>query len=294
MNTQRRKAKIGHRKTTQKNKNTTRPFRKAGKKRRRGRSTKFQSKTPASIVIKGGVVTMRLPRRLRSYNQRGGHWSEFSDRQAWANLLATTTVTSDGSITLPVKTRMRLDLIRLAPSKRYLLDKDNLSVSGKRLTDALVKAGYLIDDDRTHLDGAYVVQGLSRDKKYWTLVQLKEAAAYVDNVQTVDPMLWNLRDIQNVQELGPREVVVDPLTEASKQAREALSILRSAAVNSADEHTDDPGASRRRAVLRGGTRGHAGLSRESQRSQVLVLSSESHQVRHGVDRLTARRPSRAA
>jgi hypothetical protein len=257
-----RSGKIGHGLNTRPVRKTTQ--RRKAPRKRRGRSKRYQASSPASIAIKDGAIVMRLPRRLRSYNQRGGHWSEYSDRQAWAKLLREAVFTTDGSVSVPAVTRMRLDLIRLAPSKRYLLDKDNLSISGKRLTDALVEAGYLIDDDRKNLDGAYVAQGLSRDKCYWTIVQLKETQPYVDDVKTIDPMRWPMVDLQNVQELaGP-------------------------VVESADEPTtSDPGASRRRALLRRGPRGHVGLFASAKRSEIRDLAPQLRRRRPGLDSRSA-------
>lgn len=118
---------------------------------------------------------MVLPRRVRSYNKRGGHWAEYRERQAWAQMLSAALVVDDGSLPRPVIKRMTLRIIRLAPTKRYTLDGDNYSAGAKRLIDSLVKAGFLVDDDRRWVDGPVLEQQLAADKCYWTIVVLTEA-----------------------------------------------------------------------------------------------------------------------
>ena len=158
---------------------TTRPFRKVPKKRKRvGR---YQASGQGRIIIKEGRILLTLPRRLRSYNRRGGFWSEYRDRQMWAKLIDEAVVDTDHTIALPVTERMRLELIRMAPNKRYMLDKDNLEISGKRLVDSLVSKGYLVDDNRYWLDGPWLSQAISSDKCYWTLAKLTIAAPYEES-----------------------------------------------------------------------------------------------------------------
>lgn len=119
---------------------------------------------------------MILPRRIRSYNKRGGHWADYSERQAWKKLIGTAEVTTDGSVKLPAVGRMKLEITRFAPQKRYILDVDNLAAGAKRLIDTLVEYGYLIDDDRAAIEGPFLSQKISSDKCYWAVVKITEAA----------------------------------------------------------------------------------------------------------------------
>jgi hypothetical protein len=135
-------------------------------------------------VIAGKLVFL-LPRRLRSPNLRSSWRAAHGDREAWLKLIdqAEAGVRSDmtwkevqeiyGSH-LPVITRMRMDILRLAPNQRYMMDHDNLHASVKRLQDALKNKGYLVDDNPRWLD-SHIVQGISDDKKYWTIVTLSRA-----------------------------------------------------------------------------------------------------------------------
>lgn len=131
---------------------------------------------------------MILPRRVRSYNKRGGHWADYGERQAWKKMLGAADITSDGTIKTPVTGRMRLELTRFAPTKRYLLDGDNFAAGAKRLIDTLVEFGYLLDDDRESIDGPYLYQKLADDKCYWTVVKITEAAEQrAPQLETVSP-----------------------------------------------------------------------------------------------------------
>lgn len=119
-----------------------------------------------------------LPRRLRSPNSAGGWRKQHSDRMGWEELIRATRVTSDGTLATPVINRMRLTIQRLAPSKRYLLDHDNLGFSAKRFCDALVATGYLVDDNSMWLDGPHLIQGISSDGCYWAIAILVPAEAF--------------------------------------------------------------------------------------------------------------------
>lgn len=130
---------------------------------------------------------MVLPRRLCSPNTQKNHWAQKRERDAWERLIAESDVRSDGSVCLPVTQRMRLEIVRLIPNRRFLMDKDNRDWSGKRLQDSLVALRYLVDDNAKHLDGPYVSQGLSTDKHYWTVVMLRPADAYVEDIPILSP-----------------------------------------------------------------------------------------------------------
>lgn len=169
--------------------------RKAPARKRRRRSTRYVPKSArATIQIKAGRIVMVLPRRLKSLNKRGGWRGEYSERMAWQKLLAEADVTDDGSLKRPVIGRMRLDVIRMAPSKRYLLDVTNLGASVKRLEDSLVEAGYLLNDDLKSVDGPFMSQAIATDKFYWTIVTLTEAPDYVDRIARVDPRSFTARN----------------------------------------------------------------------------------------------------
>lgn len=155
-------------------------------KKKRRASTLYQAKDAPTIRVVNGKVVMLLPRRLRGLNSRGGHWAEAGERKAWELMLTTAEFATDGSVVLPVTCRRRLEIIRLAPHRRYLLDKTNLDACGKRLEDALVALGYLVDDDRFGVDGPHITQGVSRDRCYWAVVTLLPAVPYVDETVTLD------------------------------------------------------------------------------------------------------------
>jgi hypothetical protein len=136
------------------------------------------------MLVSKGRIVMMLPRRLRSPNQRGNWRSDHGERQAWALLIAKAESTVDfnetkvlyGGSIKPVNTRMKLEIMRLAPNQRYMMDEDNLAASTKRLQDSLKEAGYIVDDNRRWLEGPVVTQGVSDDKCYWVIVTLSEAA----------------------------------------------------------------------------------------------------------------------
>lgn len=156
------------------------------KTKRRGRSTRHVAKSDAVITIARGKVVMLLPKRLPSLNARGGHWEQAKERRDWEALIAGASVITDGSVTLPVDARRRLSIVRLCPTKRYLLDTTNLASCGKRLEDSLVALGYLMGDDRFGVDGPFITQGVSADCYYWAIVTISWAAGYVDNTPVVN------------------------------------------------------------------------------------------------------------
>jgi hypothetical protein len=124
-------------------------------------------------VIKDGTITWTLPRKLRSLNVLCTKLARWGDTQAWARCFEQAElVSSDGSLGPCTGERLRLDIIRLAPSKAFFLDKVNLFGGCKGLEDALVRGEYLVDDSEEWEDGPYASQALSEDKKYWTVVKL--------------------------------------------------------------------------------------------------------------------------
>lgn len=230
----------------------------AAKKKRKGRgeATKHQAKGVGQISIRNGRIVMLLPRRLRSYNRRGGHWSEYRDRKAWQQVLTESIRSADdGTFTLPTKKRMRLELLRLAPSKRYLLDKENLEVSGKRLVDTLVEYGYLVDDERRWCDGPWVTQGVSDDNCYWTIVTLSQAPAY--------------------DETG--DMVICPQDEVKKKLQG--SVLQTGRLECPHEHSLFRWDRRRRSVVRSRARGQLTAAQTEGRTAVHARPDRRHSGR---------------
>lgn len=155
---------------------------KIGKKRRRA-SARHRSTVAGTITVGvGGRVVMVLPRRLKSPNSIKTHWAYRNDRAGWQKEVESAVYSDVGGHRVSIAVmiadgiRMRLDVLRLAPSRRYLLDKDNADFCAKRLQDFLRQAQYFVDDNRMWLDGPYVTQGLSHDKCYWTVVTLTPEA----------------------------------------------------------------------------------------------------------------------
>lgn len=74
-----------------------------------------------------------------------------------------------------MKQRLRLEVVREAPTEKFFLDRTNLAFSVKGLEDALVRLQYLVDDNEEWEDGPWVSQRVSSDGKYWTIVTVSEA-----------------------------------------------------------------------------------------------------------------------
>lgn len=83
-------------------------------------------------------------------------------------------VESDHSLGPCSGERLRLDVVRLAPSKAFFLDRTNLSGGVKGLEDFLVRSEYLVDDCEEWEDGPYCSQEISEDKKYWAIIRLSK------------------------------------------------------------------------------------------------------------------------
>jgi hypothetical protein len=87
-----------------------------------------------------------------------------------------TLVASDLSLGPFSGQRLKLEILRLAPCERFKLDRVNLYGGCKGLEDALVRMSFLVDDNERWADMS-ASQGVSEDKKYWTLVRLSVAKA---------------------------------------------------------------------------------------------------------------------
>lgn len=143
-------------------------------------SRKFLPTGPATMVVQDGAIYFRLPRRLRSLNKLKTGIARYSDTQSWERLLEKARQSCDQndlSIGPGEDCRMRLEIQRLSPSRAYYLDTVNLMGGCKGLEDALVRLGYLVDDNVDWEDGPHVSQELSEDKRYWTIVRITRAPA---------------------------------------------------------------------------------------------------------------------
>lgn len=142
----------------------------AGKSRRRSYSRRRRTE-PGSIITKGSRIFMMLPGKLRSPNKLKSGLARHGDTKAWeARVQNARVVQTDSSVLLPVLGRAKLSVTRLVPTKACYLDRTNLAFCIKGLEDALVRLGYLYDDNVKWLDGPYVEQDLSPDREYWASV----------------------------------------------------------------------------------------------------------------------------
>lgn len=140
-----------------------------------------RKETPSQRILCGYAIWV-LPRKLKSLNQLKGWRARYGDTQAWEKLLHNVQTTDDdGSFIPPIShpTKRTLVVERLVPNKSCLLDRTNLAGAVKGLEDALVRMGYLVDDNPAWIDGPHVSQRVSTDKRYWTLVMLSNTQAIV-------------------------------------------------------------------------------------------------------------------
>ncbi len=148
------------------------PYRKKHKRWSR-RSKLYRSSEPGTCVIRQGTITWRLPKKLLSLNRLRSWRARHGDTKSWEQHLAEAQILqNDLSIGPFTNRRLRLEVMRLAPTERFKLDKTNLFGAVKGLEDALVRLNYLTDDSERWEDGPYVSQGVSDDKKYWTIITL--------------------------------------------------------------------------------------------------------------------------
>lgn len=159
-----------------------RPVRKAPHYKRtsisRKRKKRFKSLNPGVCVIANGTITWTLPRKLLSMNKLQGGLSRFWDTKAWEReFLSAVVVSQDGSLAVGSGLRLRLDIVRFAPTKKWFLDRTNCAGGCKGLEDALVRLTYLVDDNEQWEDGPYPTQQVSEDGKYRTIVRLSKIEA---------------------------------------------------------------------------------------------------------------------
>ncbi len=150
-------------------------LRRGKKYARTGRTRRFRSDKPGTVLIQDGTILWTLPRKLRSPNQIKTGLARYGDTKGWeAQFVAALVVGTDDSIGMGKQQRLKLEVVRRVPRKDFFLDRTNLAFSVKGLEDALVRLGYLVDDNEDWLDGPYVTQDVSDDKKYWTIVKISE------------------------------------------------------------------------------------------------------------------------
>lgn len=141
------------------------------KRKQRRFSHRHRAKAPAVITYhEDRRITFVLPRRLKTPNKTGGFWASHGERLAWERMLQGAEI--KGRVFLPTW-RQKMRVLRLTPSKRWLLDKDNLDFSCKRLQDAMKELKFIMDDNAKWLDGPHVTQGIASDKCYWAIVTLE-------------------------------------------------------------------------------------------------------------------------
>lgn len=154
-----------------------RPTRKAPHFKKQSRSRKklkrYKSQNPGTCVVAAGTITWTLPRKLLSLNKLRGGLSRFWDTKAWEREFEGAKVSAtDGSLERGSGLRLRLEIVRFAPTNRWFVDKVNLYGGCKGLEDSLVRLGYLVDDNEKWEDGPYPSQQVSDDGKYHTIVRL--------------------------------------------------------------------------------------------------------------------------
>lgn len=139
----------------------------------RRRIKRFRATENGTCDIVGGTITWVLPRKLASLNRLRTWRARHGDTQAWEKEFERTRVSAnDLSLGPCTSRRLRLEVIRLAPTDKYYLDMTNLAGGVKGLEDALVRLQFLVDDSVRWLDGPHCSQGVSKDGKYWTIVRL--------------------------------------------------------------------------------------------------------------------------
>lgn len=145
----------------------------------RRRSRRHLCRVPGEAVIANGAIIWKLPCRLRSLNSLKTGIARHSDTVRWEKYLANAQcISNDGSVHPKNghgRKKLRLEVQRLTPSRRYILDQTNLQGGAKGLEDALMRLGLLVDDGPQWLEGPIATQALSTDGYYWTIIKLSVA-----------------------------------------------------------------------------------------------------------------------
>lgn len=131
-----------------------------------------------------------MPRKIRSMNKLKSGIALHGDKVAWEKALAAVgapeidpsdleLVEAYAAFVHPAAGRRRLSIERQAPSEHYFLDATNCSGGAKKLEDVLVSAGYFVDDKMKWLDGPHIIQTVSPEKKFYTIVRITDALPWV-------------------------------------------------------------------------------------------------------------------
>lgn len=126
-------------------------------------------------LVLDGAIYWRLPERVKSLNVIKTGLARHRDTQMWEQLLTRAILASDDGTAPahPATVRMRLDIQRVVPQKRFMLDVLNLA-GAKGLEDAVKRLGYIHDDCMDWCD-LHMSQRVATDKCYWTIVKVSPA-----------------------------------------------------------------------------------------------------------------------
>jgi hypothetical protein len=139
----------------------------------------------ALCTREGTALVFRVARKLDSPNAWRKHWTLGHRLMKWWLRAFTTALATNGGFESmaryqaegqmpPVKFRMKVTVIRQAPSRRnFIRDDDDLRYTTKPLNDALKHAGLIKDDSRRWLNQPMPVQEVSSDRHYWTVVRVE-------------------------------------------------------------------------------------------------------------------------
>lgn len=166
---------------------------KKGKRRRKISAARASISTvPGTIKAEGGIIEIRIPKKLRTLNALKGWRARYGDTKSWEQAIKDCRTLTDavGAASIAgmmplLAVRMRLEILRLAPTKRELLDTTNAAGSVKGLEDALKRLGYIVNDDLDWLDGPYVSQAIAPDRQFWAIIKLSKASSYQVPVYTL-------------------------------------------------------------------------------------------------------------
>lgn len=115
------------------------------------------------------VIAARLP-SLNEFVDR--HWAVSRRLKAtWRMLLAHALIV-DGRRWQAEHRPVCCDLLRVVPSRRQLLDHDNLWGGAKKVVDAMKELGWIVDDSPTWLT-LQVDQEIQNGGPAWTRVRLR-------------------------------------------------------------------------------------------------------------------------
>ena len=131
----------------------------------------------------------RIPREVRSLNATmWGHWRNAqAEREKWemdfsgaiAGFVALRSVEGWAAgereaqrQLLGQRERRRVQVARLIPSRRNVLDPGNRRACDKHLVDAMKRVGLIHNDNTAWLDHREPIEEIAPDGKWWTVIQL--------------------------------------------------------------------------------------------------------------------------